>query len=363
MKKAHIPEQLPLQSLTWNELLSFISRGHRGLAYFDALLQNLPDANLLLSPLEMQEATLSSRIEGTQATLDEVLRFQAGGQIETEKRDDIQEVINYRAAVVSASKDLESLKLSGRVLKKAHRMLLSGVRGKNKTPGEFRTGPVFVGPLGGTREQASYIPPDAQHIEALFSNLEKYMNDDEKDVLVQAAIVHAQFEIIHPFWDGNGRIGRLLIPLFLYSKGIISAPCLYLSEYLEAHRDDYYKHLNNITTHGNWQQWIIFFLKAVIAQSQRNAEKAQKIINIKDELIGEIQQVTHSQYITNIVYFIIPNPIFTSSQLNRQAKIPRPSIARLLLTLERAGIISKIYPGRGRRPSLYAFEPILEAIE
>ena len=363
MKQNHKPKQLPLKSLAWDELLPFISKGHRELAYFDALLANLPDAGLLLSPLEAQEATLSSRIEGTQATLNEVLRFQASGRVEEERRDDVQEIINYRKAVAHASHKLKSLPLSSRLLKEAHKILLSGVRGRSKTPGEFRNGSVFVGHSGGTPKQAYYIPPDAQHIVKLFSNLEKYMHNDEKDILVQAAIVHAQFEIIHPFWDGNGRIGRLLIPLFLYSKRIISAPCLYLSEYLEAHRNEYYDSLSNISESGIWENWIIFFLQAVITQSQRNAQKAQKIINLKEQVMLKIQKVTHSQYTLHIINFIASNPIFTTTQFHSETKIPRPSTARLLLALEQAKIISKTHAGKGRQPTLYTFSEILKAIK
>ena len=363
MKKAYVPEQLPLQSLAWDELLPLISKGHRGLAYFDALLKILPEADLLLSPLEAQEATLSSRIEGTQATLNDVLQFQAGGRVEEEKRNDIQEIANYRRAMAHASQRLKSLPLSGRLLKESHKILLSGVHGKSKNPGEFRSGPVFVGNLGGTIRQARYIPPDAQYIAKLFSNLEKYMHNEEKDALVQTAIIHAQFEIIHPFWDGNGRIGRLFIPLFLYSKQIISAPCLYLSEYLEAHRDEYYERLNNISTLRNWEQWITFFLQAIITQSQRNVQKAQKIISLKEQAILKIQKGTHSQYTSHIVNFIASNPIFTSTQFRNETNIPRPSTARLLVALERVGIISKIHIGKGRRPALYSFPEILEAIQ
>ena len=363
MIKAYTPELLPLKSLDWNQLLPILGSAHRELAYFSALLKNIPEASLLLSPLETQEAVLSSRIEGTQATLEEVLRFQAGGQVREEKRNDIQEIINYRKAVEIATKSLESLPLSSRLLKKAHKILLSGVRGENKTPGQFRTGSVFVGPLGKTAEHARYIPPEAQHIANLFSNLEKYMHYEEKDVLVQSAIVHAQFEIIHPFWDGNGRIGRLLIPLFLYSKKIISAPCLYLSEYLEAHRDDYYDNLNKISKSQNWEKWTIFFLEAIAKQSQRNAQKAQKIIDLKGQTMLKIQKATRSQYTPQIVNFISSTPWFTSTQFYNTSKIPRPSIARLLLAIEQAGIIQKVETGKGRRASLFMFSELLEVID
>ena len=361
--KAHTPELLPLKLIEWDQLLPAIGSAHRELAYFAALLNNIPDAKLLLTPLEKQEAVLSSRIEGTQATLEEVLRFQAGRHVREERQYDIQEIVNYHKAMEAASKGLKSLPLSGRLLKKAHKILLSGVRGKNKTPGQFRSGSVFVGPLGKAPGQAHYIPPEAQHIANLFSNLEKYMHSKEKDILVQSAIVHAQFEIIHPFWDGNGRIGRLLIPLFLYSKKIISAPSLYLSEYLEAHQNDYYNNLNRISKRKDWTTWIIFFLKAIIKQSRRNAQKAQKIIDLKEQTMLKIQKATHSQYTPQIVNFISSTPWFTSTQLYNALKIPRPSISRLLFAIEQAGIIKKEEMGKGRRASLFTFSELLKAID
>ncbi len=342
--------------------MPFLSAAHKELAYFDALLKNIPDAELLLSPLTTQEAVLSSRIEGTQATLEEVLRFQAEGKARVEKRDDIQEVINYRRAVDTAFKRLETLPLSGRLLLEAHETLLSGVRGKNKAPGRFRSGQVFIGKPGDSGEQARYIPPEAQQIPQLFSNLEKYMHQDEKDVLVQLAIIHAQFEIIHPFWDGNGRIGRLLMPLFLYDKKAITAPCFYLSEYLEKNRDAYYDGLKRITGDGDWEQWIEFFLRAVSEQSRINANKAQAIIDLKEKTLLQIQEVTHSQYTPQITNFIFFEPWFTGVRFRSEADVPRPSAARLLNLLEDGGIIEKIVPGRGGRTSLCQFTKLIEIL-
>ena len=361
--RAFVPELLPLQSLDWNQLFPILSNVHRKLAYFDALLRNIPETDLLLSPLQMQEAVLSSRIEGTQAILGDILRFQADGQVQEEKRNDYQEIVNYRRAMEVASENLKSLPLSGRIIKKTHKILLSGGQSKSKTPGQFRSGLVSIGPLSKTPKSAHYIPPEAQHIPELFSNLEKYMHYEEKDVLVQSAIIHAQFEIIHPFWDGNGRIGRLLIPLFLYSKQVISAPCLYLSEYLASHRKNYYNYLNNISKRGAWEKWIIFFLTAIAEQSQRNAQKAQKIINLKEQTMLKIQQVTHSQYTPQIINFISSTPWFTSTQFYEALRIPRPSTARLLSLLEKSEIIRKVTTGRGRRPSLYVFSTLIEAID
>ncbi len=357
--KPFTPLSLPLQSLDWSRLAPLLGDAHKELAYFDALLRNIPDAGLLLSPLTMQEAVLSSRIEGTQATLEEVLRFQAEGKAHGEKHDDIREIINYHRAVGTAFERLETLPLSGRLLREAHEILLSGVRGKNKVPGRFRSGQVFIGKPGAGVEHATYIPPEARQIPDLFANLEQYMHRDEKDVLVQLAIIHAQFEIIHPFRDGNGRIGRLLMPLFLYDKKAISAPCFYLSEYLEKNRDAYYDGLNRITKDGDWEQWIEFFLRAVSEQSRINADKAQVIIDLKEKTLLRIQEVTHSQYTPQITNFIFSEPWFTGVRFRNKANVPRPSAARLLTLLESGGIIEKIVRGRGRRTVLCQFTELI----
>ncbi len=361
--KPFIPLNLPLQSLDWSRLVPLLGDAHKELAYFDALLRNIPDAGLLLSPLTMQEAVLSSRIEGTQATLEEVLRFQAEGKARGEKRADIQEIINYHRAVGTAFERLETLPLSGRLLREAHAILLSGVRGKNKDPGNFRSGPVHIGKPGAGVEHAIYIPPEAQQIPHLFTNLEQYMHRDEKDVLVQLAIIHAQFEIIHPFWDGNGRIGRLLMPLFLYAKNVIAAPCFYLSEYLEKNRDAYYDGLNRITGNGDWEQWIEFFLRAVSEQSRINAGRAQAIIDLKEEILLRIQEATHSQYTPQITNFIFSEPWFTSVHFRAEAAVPRPSATRLLGRLAHGGIIEKTLPGKGRMPSMFTFPALLRIID
>ncbi|MDD9850987.1 MAG: Fic family protein [Gammaproteobacteria bacterium] len=361
MKTPFQPQNLPLESLNWASLVPHLGAAHEGLARFDALLGNIPNTALLLAPLTAQEAVLSSRIEGTQASLEDVLRFEAEGKAEGEKRDDIQEVINYRIALNRAHDRMQTLPLSGRLLKEAHRILLDGARGKNTAPGDFRSGQVYIGKTRDI-EQAKYIPPEAPKIPALFANLEKYMHRNEQDTLVQLAIVHAQFEIIHPFWDGNGRIGRLLIPLFLYHKQAISAPCFYLSEYLEKNRGDYYDGLNRITEEDNWEQWIQFFLRAVAEQSRVSAGKAQSIIDLKEKILRQVQQITRSQYVPQMTDFIFSTPWFASVQFRDQASVPRPSVARLLNLLEAGGIIEKMWPGKGRRASIYFFPELLKII-
>lgn len=358
-----MPQPLPLAKLDWGRIAPLLGDAHSGVARFDALVANTPEAKLLLAPLTTQEAVSSSRIEGTQATLEEVLRFQAEGKAAGEKHDDIQEVINYRRALETSFANMGKLPLSARLLKEAHAILLSGARGKQKDPGNFRGGAVFIGVPGASIEESRYIPPEAQHIPDLFSNLENYIHSEEADALVQLAIVHAQFEIIHPFWDGNGRLGRLLMPLFLYYKQAISTPYFYLSEYLEKNRSEYYDCLNRITADGDWEQWVIFFLRAVAEQSRASAGKAQKIIDLREKTFLRVQKATRSQYTLQITNFLFTMLWFTGVQFRNEAAVPRPSATRLLNLLEKTGIIRKIVAGRGGRTPICFFPDLRRLLE
>ncbi len=257
--KNHIPLLLPIPNIRWDEFNHLIGPASIGLGRFDGLLQSIPNPSVLLTPLTTKEAVLSSKIEGTQATIEEVLKFEANPRKENKKYDDIYEIINYRKALNNSINEIKTLSLSLRIIKNAHNILLQGVRGENKDRGNFRKLQVFLGKPGGKIENATYIPPTAEKINDLMSNLEKYIHSDEKDVLVQLAIIHAQFEMVHPFMDGNGRVGRMLIPLFLYFKNAISYPSFYLSEYLESHREEYYNALSEISKNNSWENWISFF--------------------------------------------------------------------------------------------------------
>lgn len=344
------PHRLPLEKLDWMRFVHLIGKANAEVARFDGLLRSLPNAAVLLSPMETNEAVLSSRIEGTKATLEEVYRFQAVPKELEEKRDDIQEVLNYRQAVRRAIEMLKKVPLSVRVLKETHAILLNGVRGEHKDPGNFRSGQVQVG---------SYYPPAANDVSRHMSALEKYFHHEEKDPLVQLAIVHAQFEIIHPFWDGNGRTGRILMPLFLYHKNVLSSPMFYLSEYFESHRKEYYDRLSAVSNTNDWEGWITYFMEAVVEQSKKNIEKAQSIHALYDKKKDRIVNATHSQFSIKVLDFLFTNPIFTGTQFAHQSDIPKPSTTRILRLLSENGIVKQISPAAGRKPALYIFPKLL----
>ncbi|PIS13557.1 MAG: cell filamentation protein Fic [Candidatus Tagabacteria bacterium CG09_land_8_20_14_0_10_41_14] len=360
MKNSYTPKNLPIENLKWESFVHLIGKANAEIARFDGLLQTIPNPSVLLSPLATNEAVLSSRIEGTQATLKEVLEYEANPQKEAKKYEDIQEVINYRKALKETIDEMEKFSLSTRVIKKAHEILLQGVRGANKDRGNFRRQQVFIGKSGATIEQVTYVPPSAEKISDLMSNLEKYIHSDDKDLLVQLAIVHAQFEMIHPFMDGNGRVGRMMLPLFLYFKKAIFYPSFYLSEYLESHRDEYYRALLDISENNNWEGWITFFLQAVAEQSKENIAKAKKIINLYGLKKQRITELTKSQFSIKILDALFVMPIFQSGDFIKISKIPRDSAFKLLRKLEENQVIVSNNKKKNR---LYFFRKLLDIVK
>lgn len=319
---------------------------------------------VLLSPLTRQEAVLSSRIEGTIATLEEVLEHEAGQRFEKNKEDDIQEILNYREALILSSDYLNDYPVRLSLVLQTHKILMSNVRGHDKKPGEFRKSQNWIGPSKNTPiEKATFIPP---HPLILMDHLyawEKYLAIDDTDPLIQAAIAHAQFELLHPFMDGNGRIGRLIIPIFLYSKKCLSAPMFYISAYLENNREEYYSRLKDISQHGAWTEWIEFFLQAISVQAKDNINTARQIQNHFNSIGNQIRSITHSQYSLNALNSIFYLPIFSSSDFIRISKIQKPTAHTILRQLLEAKIIRILKKGEGRRLSIFAFPSLLNIVE
>ena len=234
----HTGQFPPDERLDWPALIPFIGPAAGALARYDGMLAAVPNPDILITPLTTQEAILSSRIEGTVATMGDVLGFEAGQTPDSPaRRDDFQEVLNYRSALRRAEELLAELPLSLRVVREAHAVLMRGVRGEGKAPGEFRRLSNWIGPPGCTIEEAAFVPVGADALPVAMSAWERYIHGDAPDRLVQLAVLHAEFEALHPFLDGNGRLGRMLVPLFLWQFGLIRAPRFYISAYFEARRD------------------------------------------------------------------------------------------------------------------------------
>jgi len=361
--KPYTPRFLPVDDLDWVSLIPQIGEANAAVARYDGLLQSIVNPGVLLSPLTTQEAVLSSRIEGTQATLREVLAYEAEPDLtEGSKYADIQEIINYRTAMSFAVKELQQRPITLNLLKRIHNILLDSVRGRHKGRGQFRTQQNYIG-APGCIENASYVPPEPQLLQPLLENLEKYIHSQEKDRLVQIALIHAQFELIHPFLDGNGRVGRILIPLFLYEKDILSSPMLYISAYLESHRQEYYAQLRAIPERGIYNEWVRFFLRAVSAQSKNDAKKAQDIHRLYEDMKGYLPGVLRSQFTVSALDILFAKPIFTSSQFIKDSSIPKGSAQRILRRLQEEKVLSVLRPGQGRSPNVYMFDELVSIIE
>jgi len=247
--------------------------------------------------------------------------------------------------------------------KEMHYILLGSVRGRNKARGEFRTVQNWIGSPGSPIEKATYVPPPPDRLVEFLANLEEYMHFEEKDRLVQLALIHAQFEIIHPFLDGNGRLGRILIPLFLVDKGMLKAPVFYVSEYIDENRDVYYSRLGEITRNNDWESWIEFFLTTVIEQSKINSRKAKAILDLYDSMKEEIEEKLHSQYSIRTLDTIFQSPLFNTSVFIEKSGIPTSSAFRILRILKRNKIITTLFKGSGKRSSLMAFEKVLDIVD
>lgn len=350
--------------LDWASLVPFIGPASAAIARYDGILTAIPNPALLLSPLTTQEAVLSSRIEGTHATMGEVLEYEAGQAPATaERRDDIHEVLNYRRAMYVATQALGELPLSGRVIRQAHEKLLEGVRGQNKAPGEFRRTQVWIGPPGCTPETCHFMPISPEKLPDAFGLWEQYVNSDQPDRLVQLAVLHLEFEALHPFMDGNGRLGRMLIPLFLWRVGLISQPTFYISAYFEEHRDAYYDSLLAVSRDGDWVGWCRFFLQAVQAQAIDNLSKAKAILDLYGEMKVRVLDVSRSQFGVHALDFIFGTPIFKTSDFVARAGIPVPTARRLLAVLQKESILKVVSPGGGRRAAILAFPALLNVAE
>lgn len=367
------PENLPPKSLDAGVLLHPTVKASAELARYDELLSNLKNpnisnissiSNIIIFLLLNEEATLSSQIEGTQATFDEILRHDAGIEdiTQTKKRDDIQEIFNYRDALEDGQKSLDSgYKLSMHLVRGLHKTLMESVRGKDKSPGEVRLTQNHIGHPYSDIKDAFFVPPSPEQLPVHLDNWIAYIENNKQEVLIQSAIMHAQFELLHPFKDGNGRLGRILIPLFLYQKKIISKPAFYISAYLESNRDEYYRRLQNISKKNDWTGWVLFFLRAVVAQCKTNNEKIRKVVALHESTQEKVRRITRSQFTPHILKTIFTNPYCSIADFIKNG-VTTPSAYLLIRKLEQSKILTSVRPSSGRRTAIYAFVPLLKII-
>lgn len=361
--KAFIPAPLPPDPPIEydDELQLLLSKADRDLARLDGITTVLPNADLFIAMYVKNEALLSSQIEGTQASLEGVLEFEADL---TPKEDvnEIKDVINYIKALNYGMGRLNELPMSLRLIREIHKNLLEGTRGANRNPGEFRAFQNYIGAPGASLNEAIFVPPPLDMVIPAMEELEKFFHrKDGIPPLVKIALIHAQFETIHPFLDGNGRVGRLLITFYLYWKGILSRPLLYLSFYLKKNRAVYYDLLMKVRREGALEDWIKFFLKGVSETSQEAANTAREIIKLKDELITKLYENSiASVYAVKLIDLLFEKPVISTKDVVERLKVSTVTANELVRRFVTIGILREI-TGK-QRYKKYIFTDYVEIV-
>ncbi len=355
---AFIPKLLPPEPpLKFDDEMNLLlSEASLALGRLSGLTSIVSDPNLFVYIFVRKEALLSSQIEGTQCSLEDVLSPEIDKE---DKRDDIEEVSNYVMAMNQGLDGLSRLPVCTRLIKEIHELLMKGVRGDRKTPGQFRTSQNWIGPSGSTLNTATFVPPPAEIVDECIGELEKFIhNEDGLPPLIKVALVHAQFETIHPFLDGNGRLGRLLITFLLCYWNVLDSPLLYISYYLKEHKSEYYAKLMNTRVKGDWESWIKFFLRAVKESAEISNNVAINIFNIHKKDRSRLLSIRHSSFSAQVFEEFCKNPILTSSFLMSNMKnSTKPKLQRSFNLLEKIGIIKEV-SGR-KRNKKYVYEEYL----
>lgn len=356
---AFVPTLPPLDLPLDREVVLALSHADAALGELSGLGRQLPNPHLLIDPLIRREAVLSSRIEGTRATLTDIFLSEAGqpeqGQAEAA---DVQEVLNYVGALRHGLGRLSELPLSLRLVNELHAKLMTGDRGNFATPGEFRRSQNWIGPAGSTPVTAPYVPPPVDELPRLLGAWENYLHvHDAVPDLVQCALMHEHFEAIHPYLDGNGRVGRLLITLFLVERGRLSQPLLYLSDFIERHRTDYYRLLMRVRTHGEWAEWIRFFLAGVEETARDSLRRVRALMDLRERLLRE----DHGKGTPALVAQLFVRPSITAIEAARVMGVSKPTATKVLLAMTRAGHLREI-TGRARSRAFVA-QAILDGLE
>lgn len=348
--RAFIPEPLPpAPSLVWDEeLILLLSEADRALARLDGIGETLPNPDLFVAMYVRKEAVLSSQIEGTQATLEDILSF----EVADEKRGDVDQTVNYVRAMKRGIELLDSMPVSLRLIREIHAELLKNVRGQERSPGEFRTSQNWIGPHGCTLTGATFVPPPPHELLRALGDLEKFIHEERAlPPLIVNGLVHAQFETIHPFLDGNGRVGRLLISFLLVQRKVIQRPLLYISHFFKRYQQEYYDRLNGVRFRGDWEQWLKFFLRGVIDVSIRASELARRIYHLLESDRTKVQGSAKSLQLLEILSMY---PIITAGEVAKQLKIAPSTASRVLAEMLAQNILIEVTGNARNRKFAYA---------
>lgn len=359
-------DRFPPDNLNYEMLFQAVGNARAALGRYDQMLKTLHDSEILLAPLRRQEAIASSRMEGTISTIDELLRVEAEDDFDdatdpTRHRTEAIEVYLYHRAMREAQASIEKgHPLSAWLIRSSHRILLSFGRGASKTPGEFKTHPNYL--YDETTRRVRFVPIEPEQLPQAFEKLESWISRSDIEPLIQAAIAHAEFEALHPFNDGNGRIGRMIIPLMMWQRDLISVPHFYISRALENRRDEYIQRMRNISRSDAWTEWCLFFLEALCDQVDQNLRISAQIMHLYEEMKIRFREVLASQWLMQALDFMFANPIFRNSRFVESSGIPKPTARRMTRLLAQSGLLRTVIPASGRRPAMYAFEPLLEIV-
>ena len=355
-----VPQPLPPKPtiLIDDDILELLIKANVQLAALDSIAIRIPSMALFISMYVRKEALMSSQIEGTQATLEDIL----DPLLDVNVNRDVADVVNYIKATEYAIQRLQTLPLCNRLIRETHAVLMAGVRGQEKSPGEFRYSQNWIGAQGSTLQNARYIPPCPEDMEKAMSDLEKYMNvDDEMDCLLRVALIHYQFETIHPFLDGNGRVGRLLITLYLMEKKVLAHPALYISYFLKKNRIEYYDRITEVRRKGNYEQWVKFFLQAIVESAQDAVKTVDELTALHDKNIAIIENLGRVRKNTTIIFaYLEKNPIIEIKKTAEALSMSFNTVSNAVKRLVEIGIL--LPSSNANRNRTFAYEDYLQIL-
>ena len=354
----------PQGNLDYSKLIGPLAKATDAIARFDQMLRGMHESEILLAPLRQQEAVISSRMEGTVSTMDEILSYEADKEEEanlSNYRGEVVETYLYSRALKKARSYIEDGRpIDDWLIRTLHQQLLAFGRGMHKAPGQYKTEQNYI--VDKAKKNVLFVPIKPELLGDGMERLFAYVNDSEEQVLIKTAIAHLEFESLHPFLDGNGRIGRMLITLYLWKAGVIKAPHFYVSGYLEEQKDVYVDSLREASRTGDWTNWGVFFLEALAEQAVRNLKISEEIQSLYREMEERFREALASQWSHKALDFVFTQPIFRNSKFTRQSGIPSATAARFTRVLVEKGLLTVQNPASGQRSALYRFEPLMKLV-
>lgn len=358
-------DKFPPNSLDYEKFIASLIKATDAVARYDQMLKNMHNSEILLAPLRNQEAVISSRMEGTVSTMDEILKYEADHDDKLEAtsnvRSEVIETLLYQRALKSVQKMMkDGYPLSQFLIKTIHERLLWFGRGASNSPGEFKKEQNYIADT--SKKNILFIPIRAEKLQDGLDDLFQYIEQSTHPTLVKTAITHVEFEALHPFKDGNGRIGRMLITLMLWSSGTISEPHFYISGYLEDNKGLYIDAMRNVSENNDWEEWCKFFLEAIERQAVRNLEIAENIRKLYEEMKAIFSENLSSKWSVNALDYIFTNPVFRNNKFTANSGIPSATAARFTRVLLEKNLLTTLEEASGRRPALYSFEPLMKLV-